>query len=97
MATKTATRETTKAAKARDLPDEIVVDSERAGSPPRRGEVLEILEESYGVRYRVRWEDGHESVIHPVAGTVHIHHHDEPIDEASARESCCDAFNEVFR
>jgi hypothetical protein len=77
--------------------DVIVVDSEKAGSPPRRGEILEILEESYGIRYRVRWEDGHESVVHPVAGTVHIHHHEDPIDEASARESCCEAFNEVFR
>lgn len=94
MATKTATKET---AAAKRPPDEIVVDSEKAGTPARRGEILEILEESYGIRYRVRWEDGHESVIHPVAGTVHIHHHEEPIDEASASESCCDAFNEVFR
>ncbi len=93
MATVTAA----KVAAAKVHHDEIVIDSEKAGSPPRRGEILEILEESYGIRYRVRWEDGHESVVHPVAGTVHIHPHDEPMDEASARESCCDAFNEVFR
>jgi hypothetical protein len=87
--------------KSKKAYDEIVVDSEKAGMPARRGEILEILEESYGIRYRVRWEDGHESTIHPVAGTVHIVHrdrpHDDPIDEATARESCCDAFNEVFR
>ncbi len=81
--------------------DEIVVDSEKAGTPGRRGEILEILEESYGIRYRVRWEDGRESVIHPVAGTVHIVHHDHPhddhIDEAQAKESCCGAFSEIFR
>ncbi len=89
---------TTTAVRAASGPrDEIVVDSEKAGAPPRRGEILEILEESYGIRYRVRWEDGHESVVHPVAGTVHIHHRDDQIDEASARESCCEAFNEVFR
>ena len=52
--------------------DEILVDSERAGAPAREGEILEILEAEYGTRYRVRWEDGHESVIHPIAGTVHV-------------------------
>ncbi len=52
--------------------DEILVDSERAGTPPREGEVLEVLEADFGTRYRVRWDDGHESVIHPLAGTVHV-------------------------
>jgi len=52
--------------------DYISIDSERAGAPPRKGEILEVLEESYGTRYRVRWDDGHESTIHPVPGTVDI-------------------------
>jgi len=61
--------------------DEIVVDSEKAGTPLREGHVLEVLEAEYGTRYRVRWDDGHESTIHPVAGTVHIK---EPQVEALA-------------
>lgn len=52
--------------------DQILVDSEHAGTPAREGEILEVLEADYGIRYRVRWDDGHESVIHPIAGTVHI-------------------------
>jgi Domain of unknown function (DUF1918) len=54
--------------------DEILVDSEHAGTPARRGEILEILEAEFGTRYRVRWDDGHETTIHPVAGTVRVRH-----------------------
>ena len=50
----------------------IQIDSEKVGSPPREGEVLEIIEGSVRVRYRVRWPDGHESVISPPAGSVRI-------------------------
>ena len=45
--------------------DVISVDSEKAGTPPREGNVLEVIEAEFGTRYRVRWEDGHESTIHP--------------------------------
>ena len=54
--------------------DEILVDSQRAGAPTREGRILEILEQPYGTRYRVLWDDGHESVIHPIAGTVRVRH-----------------------
>jgi hypothetical protein len=57
--------------------DEIVVDSEKAGTPPREGRVLEVIEAEYGTRYHVLWQDGHESTIHPVAGTVHIRESEE--------------------
>ena len=52
--------------------DQILVDSERAGEPARTGEILEIMSATYGMRYRVRWDDGHESVIHPIGGSVHV-------------------------
>jgi len=52
--------------------DEILVDSEHAGTPARRGEILEILEAEFGTRYRVRWDDGHESEIRPKAGSARI-------------------------
>jgi hypothetical protein len=34
--------------------------------------VLEIIEGSVRVRYRVRWPDGHESLISPPSGSVRI-------------------------
>jgi hypothetical protein len=51
--------------------DRIMVDSERAGEPPREGEVLEIIEGQHA-GYHVRWAGGHESTIRPFAGTVHF-------------------------
>ena len=52
--------------------DSISIDSEKAGVAARKGKILEVLEASYGTRYSVRWDDGHESVIHPIAGTARI-------------------------
>ena len=52
--------------------DQIVVESERVGQPPRKGEILEVIEASYGTRYNVRWEDGHEGTIRPAAGSAQI-------------------------
>ena len=44
--------------------DQIIVESAVLDSPRRRGEVLEVIEA--GVRhYRVRWDDGHESIYFP--------------------------------
>jgi len=52
--------------------DHIVVESEHVGAPTREGKVLEVLKGEVGVRYRVRWEDGHESVFTPSAGSVRV-------------------------
>lgn len=58
--------------------DRIVVESERVGQADREGVILEIIEAPYGTRYRVRWDDGHESTIRPSAGSART------IDQASA-------------
>ena len=50
--------------------DRIVVDSQKVGTPAREGEVLEVIEASYGTRFRVRWDDGQESTLRPAAGTA---------------------------
>jgi uncharacterized protein DUF1918 len=44
--------------------DRIVVESAHVGQPRREGEVLEVVS---GERehYRVRWDDGHESIYFP--------------------------------
>jgi hypothetical protein len=52
--------------------DRILVESETVGTPPREGEILEVIEGEVGVRYRVRWEDGHESVLTPGGGAARI-------------------------
>ena len=52
--------------------DRILVESESVGTPIREGEVLEVIEGSVSVRYRVRWTDGHESVFTPSVGSAKI-------------------------
>ena len=52
--------------------DQIVVESETVGTPTRQGEVLEVMQGEVGVRYHVRWEDGHETTFTPSAGSVRV-------------------------
>ncbi|OGN86834.1 MAG: hypothetical protein A2X23_02285 [Chloroflexi bacterium GWC2_73_18] len=50
--------------------DRIVVESEKVGQAAREGEILEVVEAPYGTKYRVRWDDGHESTFRPSAGSA---------------------------
>lgn len=52
--------------------DWIVVESAQVGLEPRRGQILEVIEGEVGVRYRVRWMDGHESILTPKVGSARI-------------------------
>jgi hypothetical protein len=49
----------------------IVVESERAGQTHRTGVIEEVLQ-AEPPRFRVRWEDGHESIFTPAAGVARI-------------------------
>lgn len=58
--------------------DHILVESEQVGQPAREGEILEVIEGSTTVRYRVRWADGHETIFTPAAGGARIVPKGEP-------------------
>lgn len=49
----------------------IVVESERTTQSERHGVIEEVLQED-PPRYRVRWEDGRESIFSPAAGVSRI-------------------------
>ncbi len=49
----------------------IVVESERTTQPQRRGVIEEVLRED-PARYRVRREDGHETIFAPASGSARI-------------------------
>lgn len=51
--------------------DRISVESERTGMAPRSGTVEEVLAVT-PARLRVRWDDGHTSVLVPAAGSARI-------------------------
>jgi hypothetical protein len=40
------------------------------GMPPRRGQVTEVIGAGAHLRYRVRWDETHESVYYPPAGVA---------------------------
>ena len=55
---------------AAQVGDQLIVESQKVGRAAREGEILEIIEASYGTRYRVRWDDDQESTIRPAAGSA---------------------------
>ena len=52
--------------------DEIVITGHAVGDAPRTAVILEVLGEPEHQRFRVRWEDGHESIYFP-AGDAVVH------------------------
>jgi hypothetical protein len=65
----------------------IVIRPHSVDGARRMAEVLEVIGNEYHRRYRVRWDDGHESILYPS--------HDAIIESAAAsrkrRASLCDA------
>jgi hypothetical protein len=51
--------------------DKIVVESEKVAQPSRAGVIEEVLAEDPS-RVRVRWEDGHTSILSPSAGAATV-------------------------
>ncbi len=45
--------------------DVVVIEGPAVDRRRRRGEVLEVITTSGEDRYRVRWDDGHESIFCP--------------------------------
>ena len=51
--------------------DEIVVDGVHTGDLKREGEILEVETRDGVVHYKVRWDDGHETIFFP-GPTAHV-------------------------
>ena len=50
--------------------DRVVAESESTQTAPRSGEILEVMRGEPHPRYRIRWDDGHESIYTPAAGAL---------------------------
>ncbi len=50
--------------------DRVVAETESTARRPRAGTVREVLREE-PARYRIEWDDGHESIYTPAAGALH--------------------------
>ena len=51
--------------------DRVVVETERTTQTARHGVIEEILQEE-PPRFRVQWDDGHESILTPAAGALRV-------------------------
>jgi putative ribosome biogenesis GTPase RsgA len=51
--------------------DRVVVEAERTTQTPRQGVIEEVLRDQ-PLRCRVQWDDGHESILSPAAGALHV-------------------------
>jgi hypothetical protein len=50
--------------------DRVQVESESTERPPRTGVVEEVVQGTAHARYRISWDDGHESIYTPAAGAL---------------------------
>jgi Domain of unknown function (DUF1918) len=50
--------------------DRVVVESESTDRRPRTGVVEEVVRVAPSPRYRIKWDDGHESIYTPAAGAL---------------------------
>jgi hypothetical protein len=48
----------------------IKVEAESTERSPRTGVVEEVVGEAPSARYRIRWDDGHQTIYTPAAGAV---------------------------
>ena len=51
--------------------DRVTVEAERTSQTARQGVIEEILQEA-PPRFRIHWDDGHESILSPAAGALHV-------------------------
>ena len=48
----------------------VEVEAESTEQRPRKGVIEEVVREAPSARYRIRWDDGHESIYTPAAGAL---------------------------
>jgi Domain of unknown function (DUF1918) len=48
----------------------VVAESESIARRPRSGVIEEVLRGDPSPRYRIRWDDGHESIYTPASGAL---------------------------
>jgi uncharacterized protein DUF1918 len=50
--------------------DRVILEAESTERAPRHGVVAEVVRGDPHPRYRIRWDDGHESIYTPAAGAL---------------------------
>jgi hypothetical protein len=63
----------------------IEIEAHHLGEGRRIGKILEVLDPGEHEHYRVRWDDGRESIFYP-GNDAHIHHRRAAEETTSRRE-----------
>ena len=50
--------------------DRVMLESESTERAPRTGVIVEVVHGPPSSRYRISWDDGHESIYTPAAGAL---------------------------
>ncbi|HYZ30355.1 MAG TPA: DUF1918 domain-containing protein [Thermoleophilaceae bacterium] len=53
-----------------EVGDRVTAEAETTGRKPRAGVIEEVLGQDPSPRYRIRWDDGHESIYTPASGAL---------------------------
>ncbi len=53
-----------------EVSERVVAESESTDRRPRPGVIEEVLRGDPSPRYRIRWDDGHESIYTPASGAL---------------------------
>lgn len=48
----------------------VIAHAQSTSRSPRAGVIVQVLRSDPSPRYRVRWDDGHESIYTPASGTL---------------------------
>jgi hypothetical protein len=64
----------------------VVAESESTNRPPRTGVIEEVLRGDPSPRYRIRWDDGRESIYSPADGALRTEQHGEGATESQPDE-----------
>jgi hypothetical protein len=64
----------------------VVAESESIDRRPRSGVVEEVLRGDPSPRYRIRWDDGHESIYTPAGGALRAEQRRKRPQQAASRK-----------
>ncbi len=64
----------------------VVAESESTARRPRSGVVEEVIKGDPTPRYRIRWDDGHESIYTPASGALRAEQRPKKQRQAASRK-----------
>jgi hypothetical protein len=64
----------------------VVAESESTDRRPRSGVIEEVLRGDPSPRYRIRWDDGHESIYTPASGALRAEQRPKSPRQAAPRK-----------